>query len=452
MMKLKNKLFFSTTFLYILIITIVSFTIYFTFSKLTYDRELERVELSSQNVVKLIQGTNQNFPVQELLTVSVPTDGMIRIVSETSIVSMIISGEKAHLMDYPHNYQSGKKLEVIQIGDEKFGFVQLPLIWHDGEVVYFQMIESFQSVQNNLKLLSIVLIFVAIIAIVPVLVSGKVITDLIIRPIHSLIQTMNEIRTSNQFKHIPLKKESQDELYTMTKTFNDMINLLKDNYERQEAFVSNASHELRTPLTVIESYSSLLKRRGLENRKVVEEAVEAIHSEAQRMKSLTEQLLLLARRDKDWVINVEKVSLNKLLFEIKTNIERAYNRTVNFETDEEIEIKTDEKKLHQLLYIFIDNARKYSEEHIDIKLFKQNKEAVIIIRDYGIGIPDDAVEHIFDRFYRVDEARTSDIGGTGLGLSLAKDIADAIDVHIEVQSKVNVGTTIILTINSLTSH
>ena len=96
MMKLKNKLFFSTTFLYILIITIVSFTIYFTFSKLTYDRELERVELSSQNVVKLIQGsTNQNFPVQELLTVSVPTDGMIRIVSETSIVSMIISGEKA---------------------------------------------------------------------------------------------------------------------------------------------------------------------------------------------------------------------------------------------------------------------------------------------------------------------------------------------------------------------
>src|SRR5690606_30257152 len=136
----------------------------------------------------------------------------------------------------------------------------------------------------------------------------------------------------------------------------------------------------------------------------------------------------------------------------KTNIERAYNRTVNFETDEEIEIKTDEKKLHQLLYIFIDNARKYSEEHIDIKLFKQNKEAVIVIRDYGIGIPDDAVEHIFDRFYRVDEARTSDIGGTGLGLSLAKDIADAIDVHIEVQSKVNVGTTIILTINSLTSH
>ncbi|MGM8214274.1 sensor histidine kinase [Bacillaceae bacterium W0354] len=451
-MKLKNKLFLSTSFLFILIMTIVSITIYFTFSNITYDREIERVEATGQNVVNSIQGAGNQFPIQDLLHVSVPTNGMIRIVTSESILAMAVSGERAELADLSIDFQAGKQMEVIELNNEKFGFVQFPMIWHNGQVSYFQFIESFESVQNNLDILALVLIIVTVIAIIPIVISGRVLSDVIIRPIHSLIETMNEIRSRNTFKHIPLEKQSNDELYTMSQTFNAMIDLLKENYERQEAFVSNASHELRTPLTVIESYSNLLKRRGLERPEVVMESIEAIHSEALRMKDLTEQLLLLARRDKDWVLTIEEVSLQKLLTQIATYIERAYKRQVELTVENDVIISTDEKKLHQLLYIFIDNARKYSQDLIELKLFQHDSSAVIVIRDWGIGIPEEAMDQIFDRFYRVDEARTREEGGSGLGLALAKEIAEALHIDIDVQSELNKGTTIILTVNSLSSH
>lgn len=227
----------------------------------------------------------------------------------------------------------------------------------------------------------------------------------------------------------------------MGSAFNDMITLLESNYAKQEQFVSNASHELKTPLTIIESYASLLKRRGLGRPELFQESVEAIHSEAIRMKEMTEQLLLLARNPEDWQVEMERVDLVALTKSSAKAFHDAYNRQVEVKAEATMMGWTDSRRLKQLLFILLDNALKYSDELIVIEVVRKQSEIHVQITDRGIGIPRDELERVFDRFYRVDEARSRRGGGAGLGLSLALDIAQAISAQIELDSLPGVGTT-----------
>ncbi|GEL78541.1 sensor histidine kinase [Tenuibacillus multivorans] len=450
-MKLKNKIFLYTTFLFITIIIILSLTIYFTFTDITYDREMERIESDTENILSGLQEANEFFSFEDILGVYVPSNGMARIVnSEGNLITAVASGEVTSNIHF--TFERGRQSEIISHQDTKYGVIQVPAIWSDGQVVYLQVFESLELVEDNLMTLRLVLTLVTVIAIIPIIVSGKLLSDLIIRPIQSLIQTMNDIKSSHTFKHIPLNKHSNDELFTMSQTFNELMDLLKENYEKQEAFVSNASHELRTPITIIESYANLIKRRGLERPELIKESIEAIHSESLRMKDLTEQLLLLVNRDKDWVLEIEDVQINQVVEQVSDNFDRAYKRDIQIDAKEDITIQTDEQKLKQLLYIFLDNARKYSDDLIKVEVMHVSQKPAIKITDYGIGIPKSAQSRVFDRFYRVDEARNRDEGGTGLGLTVARELAEAIQVDIQVDSQENVGTTVILTINSLDSH
>src|SRR5699024_7183083 len=227
-------------------------------------------------------------------------------------------------------------------------------------------------------------------------------------------------------------------------SFNEMIQQLQENYERQEQFVSNASHELRTPLTVIESYASLVKRRGKDQPELLDEAIEAIHSEALRMKDLTEQLLLLAKNDKKWKIEQTNVNVTKIIQQSAQSFQAAFKREVICELENDVFMETDEQKFKQLLYIFIENAYKYSEDEITIRLTaKENIE--IEINDRGIGIPKEDIPHIFDGFYRVDKGRARKTGGFGLGLALAQEIAKALHAILSIESVVGIGTQVKIT-------
>ncbi|PKR78433.1 two-component sensor histidine kinase [Halalkalibacillus sediminis] len=453
LMKLKNKIFLYSTFVFIIIIMVFSATIYWTFSHITYEREIERVVSEADNVLEGVQSADGNFPINDLLGVYVPSNGMIRILdSDGNQMTEVVSGEQLKLRAVDTSFEAGERTERFEAEGSMIAFVQIPTIWVDGQVAYVQLYENIDSVEQNLRTLQIVLILVAFIAIIPIIFSGRVLSDLIVRPIKSLIETMRDIRESNTFKHIELEHQSNDELSTMSKTFNEMMDLLKDNYEKQEAFVSNASHELRTPITVIESYANLVKRRGMERPEVVGEAIEAIHSEALRMKDLTEQLLLLARREKDWKLDLVSFSINEVIEEVKSNIERSYNREIRLSEKTEATIFSDKQKIKQLLYIFFDNARKYSERPIYVNIENGLSGVKIVIRDEGIGIPDESLPKVFDRFYRVDEARNREEGGSGLGLALAKDLSEALHVDIELSSELGQGTTVILNVHSFNSH
>lgn len=441
-MNLRKKIYLYTTVLFAVLLLIMNITVYAVFSKLIYENEQAAISNEMANMTKIAQRSIGNVPEAELLRAFVPSNGMVRLVQPDKKAVTSTSPDEKALREIPSEYISSELIKTMERDNRVYMFASAPLILPDGEIGSFQLIRSMDSAEKILKTLRFVLGIVTVVAMIPVLISSAILSKFITRPVVTMTATMKEIRKSGQFKRLKLEGKSQDELQQMGETFNHMIDLLESNYEKQKLFISNASHELKTPLTVIESYSSLLKRRGLKEPELFNESIEAIHSEALRMKEMTEQLLLLARHDDHWMIDLKMVELKSFLTQVTRTYEDAFNRTVRLDSalSEITYIQTDENKLKQLLFIFLDNARKYSDDVIKVTAGTEKQEVYIRIEDRGMGIPRKDLPRVFDRFYRVDEARNRKTGGSGLGLSLAKEIADALGVEIRLESTEGAGT------------
>lgn len=441
-MRLQNKIHLYTSVVFAVLLIVISASIYLVFSNLTYSSELESAHDNAKGTVVGVNRTAGLTSDKELLQTFVPPDGSLTIVKEdgTSIGGTVTSAGQNILSTNPDRFYMEERSEIIEINQRPYTFVSIPNPWIDGSVVNIQMIESLGTAEENLKVLRNVLIIVTLLALVPVVISGRILSNLITRPIASMIQTMKDIQRNGEFKRLSLRNQSKDELYEMGNTFNLMIDLLEANFDKQEQFVSNASHELKTPLTVIESYASLLKRRGFEKKDLFDESIDAIQSEAIRMKELTQQLLLLARQGEQWNLTLENINVAELVEESIRGFKNAYDREVTVTVINNIVTIADRQKLKQLLYIFLDNAKKYSDKSISVKVEEKNGAGFIRIEDRGIGIPKEDLPKVFDRFYRVDKARNRKLGGSGLGLSLAKEIADVLNIRIELDSLEGVGT------------
>ncbi|TQR16540.1 sensor histidine kinase [Psychrobacillus soli] len=444
-MKLRNKINLYTSVLFIVLLILMNASIYFLFSHLMTTNEVNRAVASVEKIVADIGRTKDSIPPNQLLLAYVPVDGMIRVVNnDLTSNAKITSPSEPALESRPKHFLAGEISEVMTLENKRYVFVSYPVVWNDGSVVNLQVTSSIQATDDMINILRIILIVVTIIAMIPVFLSSRVLSKLIIQPIRSMIDTMKDIQKSAQFKRLELEKTSESELVEMGETFNHMIDILQSNFEKQEQFVSNASHELRTPLTIIENYADLLKRRGLERPDLFEESIDAIYSEAVRMREMTEQLLQLARQQEQWNIQLEQINITELVKETANTFQNTYLRNVLVDSNEITTGFTDAQKLKQLLYIFLDNARKYSEDQITIYVGQASDETYIQIKDKGMGIPKHDLPHVFDRFYRVDQARSRKQGGSGLGLTMAKQIADAIEIRIELDSLENLGTTITL--------
>ncbi|GAA0134005.1 two-component system sensor histidine kinase YkoH [Paenibacillus sp. YSY-4.3] len=439
-MKLRSKINLYTTVIFVCLLILINGAIYFSFSRMMYNHELDRAKEEAVKTSKGIQA-GSSVPPQALLRAYVPINGMLRIVkSDGTSIAAVTASDEQDLLDLPIKYHRGELRKIIKYKGVPYAFISIPTIWATGEVTELQITENLQSTATILKTLQVVFILVTLAATIPVLLSTRLLSNFIIRPISSMILTMREIQKSGQFKRISLPKQSKDELYQLGNTFNDMMDLLEANYEKQERFVADASHELKTPLTVIEAYASLLKRRGHKDPKLFEESVEAIHSEAKRMIDMTQQLLIHARLDEKWNVEIQLISLPELVEASVRSFREGYKREINLDIESAVTVKTDPQKLKQLLYILMDNAHKYSEAPVHVIVRTEHQKAFIEIIDQGIGIPSAEIDKVFDRLYRVDKARTRRTGGYGLGLPLAKEIATAIGADIRLNSVEGQGT------------
>ena len=295
------------------------------------------------------------------------------------------------------------------------------------------MMRLLVDVHHNLNTLRLVLIGVTLLAMLPVVFSSIGLSRIVISPIEKLIATMSRSRTAGTYEKIQLSASGKDEMTQMALTFNEMMDRLEQNYKQQEQFVSNASHELKTPLTVIESYARLLTRHGFDNRDVAEESVGAILGESMRMKSMIEQLLQIAKNDEQAALQFEEVNLCEQIEKTVKPMRQAYTRQIEFDWQTDAIVVTDSERFRQLLYIFLDNARKYSEGLIKITVDEEESSYSVAITDYGNGIPEEAIPHIFNRFYRVEEDRNRKTGGTGLGLAIAKQLADGLGAELKME-------------------
>lgn len=427
---------FSSVWLLIVLI-IVNISIYLLFNHVTIQDELERVSQNVEEIAKNVQPNISESERSALLRAFLPADGMIRIVNENN-EALITVAKNTELAKLTPTFQQSQ----TTIRKDQFAIAYYPIIWDNGEVVTVEVMESLESTLANLQLLKIVLIIATLLVLIPSFFSGRLLSKIILRPINSMIRTMEEIQQKGTFKKIAIEHKPKDELYQMANTFNKMIGILEKNFEKQEQFVSDASHELKTPLTIIDSYASMLKRWGKERPELLNESIEAIHSEATRMKAMTEQLLLLAKNEEDWNMEKSTFDLFALCQETGKTFQNVYEREVYVEntSNDAPLVHADEQKIKQLLFILLDNARKYSTEAIYVHVGKQQDGYYFSVEDKGIGIPKDAQKQIFDRFYRVDEARNRDHGGSGLGLAIAKKIVDAHNGSIEIESEEQKGT------------
>ncbi len=207
--------------------------------------------------------------------------------------------------------------------------------------------------------------------------------------------------------------------------------------ENQRKFLADASHELRTPVTIIRGYADMLENFGAEDTELLNEATVEIKKSAQNMQTLIENLLFLARADQNNLqLKKKSVNVNELLKKI---VESYQNQRIEFVAGENFNLFGDAYYLEKMFREIIDNALKYSSEKVFVKI----EGGKIKIIDSGIGISQTDCEKIFNRFYRSDKSRTNPDAekiSTGLGLSIAKWIADNHDIKIEVESKLGKGT------------
>ena len=262
-----------------------------------------------------------------------------------------------------------------------------------------------------------------------------------IREMTEITRTLSAANLSNRINVAGMKYELQD----LAVVINSMLDRIEHSYNSQKQFVSDASHELRTPIAVIQGYTDMLRRWGKEDPEVLEEGIGAISQEATAMKELVENLLFLARHDK-----------KKLLLEISAFDPAEVLREVGQEAgmvsgDHRFElspcesslIEADRGMLKQVLRILVDNAVKYSRPETTVTLGTRPSEngCLITVTDRGSGISAEDLPRIFERFYRADAARNSEMGGHGLGLSIARIIIVAHGGKIRVRSREGEGTT-----------
>ncbi|AIQ45112.1 histidine kinase [Paenibacillus sp. FSL R7-0273] len=446
-MKLRSKIYLYSSVLFAVLLVIMNLFIYALFSRMLTDNELEQAAAETAKIAAAMRRAAGEVTPAELLRAYVPVEGMLRLVAaDGSGPAPVTSVSEQELSRLKPDYYEMRQTEMLRSGGHSYAFVTVPVIWADGTVMNVQMTKSLESTMGTLRVLRLVLAGATAVALIPLLLSSRLLSGLIMRPIVQMTATMREIKDSGKFRRLTLQDNAKDELVEMGDTFNGMIALLESNYLKQEKFVSDASHELRTPLTVIESYASLLKRRGLAHPELFNESVEAIHSEAVRMKELTEQLLLLAKHQEQWVLSMKHLDLEELVRTSAKVFHNAYGREVEVQSGGRVEAYTDEAKLRQLLFIFLDNARKYSDEGITVNLEAEGRNSIIVITDRGIGISPEELPKVFDRFYRVDAARSRQGGGAGLGLALAAEIAGAIGAELSMHSTPGRGTAVTIRI------
>jgi two-component system, OmpR family, sensor kinase len=252
----------------------------------------------------------------------------------------------------------------------------------------------------------------------------------------------------------------KDEIGDLATTFNDMLSRLegtladlKKALARQRRFAADASHELRTPLTSIHSNAQLLEEWGLKDEKIGPESVAAIKRESERMQGLIEGLLELTRGDEGATLHLEHYDLAEVADEAAEAARAVANGRVTIEhpsSEGTVDAVFDRERLRQAISILLDNAVKYTPQggRVPVSVAQESDAVVVDVSDTGIGISDDQLPHVFERFYRADQARSTE--GSGLGLAIARQIVEDHGGSMRAWSRPGEGSTFTIRIPRLT--
>lgn len=439
-MKLSTKVNLLSTFITFLLLSISFIGIFYLYKYFAYSTEYDQLQQRGDELLVAIRDATTLEEAQTILRAYLPSDGLLHVLDENGKTITRVQGV-ALLDKINYDLEEDERFTISKHEETPLMAVSYPIVWIDGSVATVHLVQPLTNIDGNMQQLKWILVIMLMLAIIPIFLASQLLVRLIAKPIQKLTATMQQNIEQSRFEQLDASDTGKDEITQMTKTYNELMHLLEENYTKQQQFVGNASHELKTPLTVIESYAKLLQRRGFDNPAVNAESMEAITQQTAQMKALIEQMLQLARASEQTQLDCQTVTLGLILTQIQQSMQQAYNREILIAGDTDVTLTTDAAKLKQILFIILDNARKYSEREIFVRV-TDGAFVSIEIEDFGVGIPEQEIPHIFERFYRINKDRNRKTGGTGLGLSIAKQFADLIGANIQVTSEVGIGTKI----------
>ncbi|MFR9153017.1 MAG: sensor histidine kinase [Hungatella sp.] len=268
----------------------------------------------------------------------------------------------------------------------------------------------------------------------------------VLKPLKELSSAIEEIGGNDLSNRVEIQGR-QDEIGRLARSFNHMMDKVSASFERQKRFSASAAHELKTPLATILVNLEVLELDGKTSPDRMEKVLTIVKANTERMIRLVEDLMRLTS-DKDHEME-EEVELSEVftitLDELSLLI-RKKDLTVSIENTPDISLTGSRVMLYRVMSNLLENAAKYNREHgsISIVTGRDDNGVTVKIEDTGIGIPEEALPHIFEPFYRVDQSRSRAVGGAGLGLPLVKDIVEKHGGEVTVKSAAGEGTTFIL--------
>lgn len=290
----------------------------------------------------------------------------------------------------------------------------------------------------------VIFIVVAVIAIIFCLVFSQIIT----KPMTALTKSIQNMARGDF--SVRVKVRGSGEMRRLARTFNSMSEKIESLDQARNQFVSNASHELKTPLATMKiMIESLIYQPEMEVG-LRTEFMTDINREIDRLSSVVTDLLTLVRMDvKDVKLSRENMSLAALIKHTRHILDpmvKKRQQTVTLTIQDECDMYADRTKLQQVVYNLMENAVKYTQEggKVDVTLQRIGRSAVMTVKDNGPGISAEHLPHIFDRFYRVDKARSREAGGTGLGLAIVHQLVMLHGGEIHVESEEGKGTSFIV--------
>jgi len=424
--------------------------IYFTLYSHVYNLELASVSTKAQSVAQYYashndEGKNNSSSSPLAWLQRYEQDGQTLVILDTH--GHLISGI-GH--DIKQLQSAGLKMPTAQadaVMHSTSGHLILiqPVLSDDGNrlLSYVILDVDTSTIQDYMHTLLALLIAGSFGAIVLSAIGGYAVAASSVRPIQNLMQLVDRI-SINQLHERLAEPKRRDEVAQLAITFNRMMARMERSVEKQSRFVADASHEIRTPLTTIQGYANLLARWGKRDPDVLDKAIRAIQKESSRLRSLANNLLTLANLDSPAAVSAT-CDVCVVVHEVNEALEVASPAVqIQLLLHCPAIAAIHGPHLKQILFNLIDNAVKYSDAssqvHVNVAL--QGKGIEIQVKDQGRGIPAEDLPYVFDRFYRVDKSRTRRGGGSGLGLSIVKELIVSYHGEIVLESTAGKGTTV----------
>jgi len=332
-------------------------------------------------------------------------------------------------------------INIYQVENKKFLYYDTRLQDEDD---WIRGIYPLGKVQKEIETLWNIAIALSVLFLIFVVIVGYRIIKNAFKPVKQISDTALKIKRSKDFSNrIELEDSNDDEIHKMASTFNEMLDTVEEVFIHEKQFSSDVSHELRTPITVILAQSDYALQYS-DTFEEAKESLEVINRHAKRMTNLINQIMELSKLERQKEIEKEKINLSNIVLQLLEDYKpllESKNLNLVYNVEKDLRIQGNKIMLERVFLNILMNAVKFTKTNIEVSLTREDKTAVLKIRDDGIGISQENKKFIWERFFQVNDSRNKEENkGSGLGLSMVKKIVGLHSATIDLESELEQGT------------